>query len=395
MSASGGGAGFSWQQVDHTLANLMLAQVSEEMGESIRKEEREIRFANRDNQNAVTVPSLCLQMQVRRTDEWAQRTYDAYCDVWRRQGNSLTPQFLRVVCEHGIRTLISMRTEAVIASLEREGRLTRRPGGWHSAASGEFARSMKRLFAKWQQRAEIDAKALEHVQPIVCDNSASAGMAREIEQAKERVRHFESKIAAVDTKIAAFQQSLTTAIVQENPVIKPKGLSKIIDRLHADRKELEFRRDDWMLIADTALRRSEQIVSRDIPLQLRHTLSQLESVQPQTIGDGTVQASNEASGSRELFFDPSEDYRHIVFKGKPYSLSRKQAEIVKFLHQAAKSDHPDVGKDRLLGLIESETSDMRSIFKRHPLWQKLIISRSRGTYRLNLAEDEQVPENTP
>jgi hypothetical protein len=93
-------------------------------------------------------------------------------------------------------------------------------------------------------------------------------------------------------------------------------------------------------------------------------------------------------------FDPSEDYRHIKFKGVPYSLTRKQAEVVKILHQAAKSGHPDVGKDRLLSRIESETSGMRSIFKNHPLWQTLITSASKGTYRLNISEAGQVPQNT-
>jgi hypothetical protein len=93
-------------------------------------------------------------------------------------------------------------------------------------------------------------------------------------------------------------------------------------------------------------------------------------------------------------FDPSEDYRHVIFKGASYSLTRKQAEVVKILHQSAKAGHPDVGKDRLLSSIESETSDMRSIFKNHALWQTLIISASKGTYRLNISEAGQVPENT-
>jgi hypothetical protein len=94
-------------------------------------------------------------------------------------------------------------------------------------------------------------------------------------------------------------------------------------------------------------------------------------------------------------FDPSEDYRHVIFKGSPYSLTRKQSQVLKILHQAAMSGHPDVGKDRLLASIESETSDMKSIFKNHALWQTLIISATRGTYRLNIFEAGPVPENTP
>jgi len=85
-------------------------------------------------------------------------------------------------------------------------------------------------------------------------------------------------------------------------------------------------------------------------------------------------------------FDPSDDYRHLVFRGTPYSLTRKQAQVVKLLHQAAKAGHPDVGKDRILSSIESETSAMKSIFKKSRLWKTLVISRSRGTYRLDISE---------
>ena len=67
----------------------------------------------------------------------------------------------------------------------------------------------------------------------------------EIAQAQERVRHFEAEIAAIDTKIAAFQQSLTQAIVSGTSTFKPRDIGKAISKLHADRKELELRRDDW------------------------------------------------------------------------------------------------------------------------------------------------------
>jgi DNA-binding CsgD family transcriptional regulator len=69
------------------------------------------------------------------------------------------------------------------------------------------------------------------------------------------VRRFESEIAAIDTKIAAFQQSLTQAIVNGTYTFRPRDISKAISKLHADRKELELRRDDWQLMLQSALSR--------------------------------------------------------------------------------------------------------------------------------------------
>ena len=85
---------------------------------------------------------------------------------------------------------------------------------------------------------------------------AAIGPEREITQARERVRYFESEIAIIDTKIAAFQQSLTQAIVHGTSSLRPRDIDKVIRKLHTDRKELEFRLNDWKLNLTTALSRS-------------------------------------------------------------------------------------------------------------------------------------------
>lgn len=93
-------------------------------------------------------------------------------------------------------------------------------------------------------------------QPSAHSVVTTVGPNREIAQAQERVRHFEAEIAAIDTKIAAFQQSLTQAIVNGASTFKPLDISKAISKLHANRKELEFRKDDWGLMLKSALRRT-------------------------------------------------------------------------------------------------------------------------------------------
>lgn len=80
---------------------------------------------------------------------------------------------------------------------------------------------------------------------------------REVEQARQRIRHFEAKIAVVETKITAFQQSLTQAIVHGTSTFQPRDIDKAISKLHENKKELEFRRDDWQLMLNGALIRLE------------------------------------------------------------------------------------------------------------------------------------------
>jgi len=85
--------------------------------------------------------------------------------------------------------------------------------------------------------------------------AGTVGPEKEIAQARERVRHFEAEIAAVDTRIAAFQQSLTEAIVRGTSTFKPRDIDKAIRNLHAHKKELEFRRDDWNIILNNVVNR--------------------------------------------------------------------------------------------------------------------------------------------
>jgi hypothetical protein len=70
---------FRWQNIDHRLVVLKLADLSEEMRVRIKAEESRIRFENRLNLNGNTVPSLVLRMKEELADEWAGRVYEIYC----------------------------------------------------------------------------------------------------------------------------------------------------------------------------------------------------------------------------------------------------------------------------------------------------------------------------
>jgi DNA-binding CsgD family transcriptional regulator len=146
---------------------------------------------------------------------------------------------------------------------------------WHRADDAEFTETLlrgltgKMVEPAWFRvdhlagEADVSLASVPHTEPSVGvqkqpnPNSArgTIGADKEIAQAQDRVRRFESEIAAIDTKIAAFQQSLTQAIVNGTSTFRPRDISKAISKLHADRKELELRRDDWQLMLQSALSR--------------------------------------------------------------------------------------------------------------------------------------------
>ena len=86
-------------------------------------------------------------------------------------------------------------------------------------------------------------------------------------------------------------------------------------------------------------------------------------------------------------FSVSEDYRSVRFKGERHATTRFQAIMIRVMHEAHMAGHPDVGAMKLLEAIENETSDVRNTFRNSPLWNTLVVSKRKGTYRLNLPEN--------
>jgi hypothetical protein len=112
---------------------------------------------------------------------------------------------------------------------------------------------MDRLFADWSRRVEVEAKTLEHqLQPASIDNQGDQSAERDLNQAKERIRYFEGEIANIESKIAAFQQSLSALIVQGGPALQIKGVETALRRLNQQKADLIFRRDDWRIAEQSA-----------------------------------------------------------------------------------------------------------------------------------------------
>jgi len=162
---------FAWSLVDHTLVGLKLSALSEEIRRSITDEERQIRFDNRLNRNSQAVPSLLVQMHERRTDEWAEKTYRVYCDVWEKQGYRKTAEFVRAVSAHAIPVIVAARTGAVISQLSAERQRTGSVMEPHNARMASFKQSMERLADRWARKLKIEARECEHAESAARRNA--------------------------------------------------------------------------------------------------------------------------------------------------------------------------------------------------------------------------------
>ena len=151
-----------WGLIDHSLVGLKLTDLAEEMHESIRTEVEEIRFDNRGNSNSQAVPTLLIAMHLRRTDEWIEKSYAAYCEVWEKQGYQKTADFVRAVSANAIPVIISARRTAVIAGLSSQQARTNSPTEPHNARIKSFKQAMLRLAARWSRKLEIEARECEH-----------------------------------------------------------------------------------------------------------------------------------------------------------------------------------------------------------------------------------------
>lgn len=88
-------------------------------------------------------------------------------------------------------------------------------------------------------------------------------------------------------------------------------------------------------------------------------------------------------------FSHSPDYCSITFRGKPQTLTTRQAQVIKMLHEEHQRGTPELSTRHILEQLESETSRLRDTFKNSDLWGegKLIIpGKRRGSVRLNLPD---------
>jgi hypothetical protein len=148
-----------WTEIDHTLVRHKLSLISQEMQpKSVREIQRALAVARKSGNSGSIGPSL-VDAHVALTDEWIDRVYQAYCEVWVIQGNSKSARFIREVFERAVVPLIEVRQGAICSQIERM--LSRKPGSFQ-AVGGALAMALKQLQGKWRDKLEIEAGSCKY-----------------------------------------------------------------------------------------------------------------------------------------------------------------------------------------------------------------------------------------
>src|SRR2546430_7038603 len=157
---------FSWEKIDHRLVALKLHGLADEMREKIGRSERHIRFENRLNANSGAAPHQILEMKEQSADEWAQKAYEIYCEVWQKQGENKSRDFVRAVYERGILPLLRARGASIAHELRLFGTRTNFSLPILDLMVKGSGLRMQQLQDRWRRRIEIEALECDHAEAI-------------------------------------------------------------------------------------------------------------------------------------------------------------------------------------------------------------------------------------
>jgi hypothetical protein len=180
---------FHWQDVDHTLVNLKLTDLSEDMRTQLTDGERKIYFDNRLNENSMAVPHHLFQLRKRIADERVQKTYDIHCQVWEKQGYARSAEFLRAVYSHSLLPTLRAQAGAIAEEFSMFALRTNLPKSIVDPQIEMIRREMGKLEARWYRRIEAEARESE-----LAVKSGSYGGPQPMELAADRVASAVSEI---------------------------------------------------------------------------------------------------------------------------------------------------------------------------------------------------------
>ena len=249
---------FHWQQVDQQLSGILQSKVSAEIRELVTDDVGHIRFQNMHDGNSMTVPSQRLKMQRLRTEEWAARLYEGYCEIWQTQGMPISAEFLRGIVQNAISTLCSARGGAVTGEFVREAHCTASDANWLKPVLEAFKRDLQMLEHNWNQRAEFDARTVQYMLLKAPESTARKVAAREVITARARVRTLEAMIASIEARIAMAEQALNGMLTASTPQYRKRNVKQSWAKLREQRKELRSTLDEWQLRMQTALANAER-----------------------------------------------------------------------------------------------------------------------------------------
>lgn len=82
-------------------------------------------------------------------------------------------------------------------------------------------------------------------------------------------------------------------------------------------------------------------------------------------------------------FSADSAFKIIRYEGNEYRLGDMQAKVLLQLYESAKDGEPWQSGKRLLEQAGSQSFTLSNLFKRNPVWRKVVLSDGRGAYRLS------------
>ena len=271
---------FHWELIDHRLVGSKLTNLAEEMSESIRAEIGQIQFDNIGNSNSQTVRSQMIAMHLRRTDEWIEKTYNAYCEVWEKQGHPKTAAFIRAVSSHAIATIISARTNAVVAELSARRARTGSQIEPHNARIESFKRSMSRLAARWARKLEIEARECAHSEMA---NHSEQGRFDQQENLRRAIAGRKAEIERINRSLDNLAAPGSSSRFGKAGQISQRSIANIIQRRQEHEAALaELEREEARLATLGAQAGEARGRDQMLPAEALATAQQTLTVNPMT-----------------------------------------------------------------------------------------------------------------
>jgi hypothetical protein len=127
------------------------------------------------------------------------------------------------------------------------------------------------------------------------------------------------------------------------------------------------------------------VLATESRLQRRLAILDMLATEKQT-DNRNMGVPESKSAKRSPIFAHLDDYRSVTMRGKSYTLTSRQAQMIESLHRAHESGNADVSIDGILEKIGTPNSRWQDTFKSNPEAKKALIKSGarKGTLRLNL-----------
>jgi hypothetical protein len=162
-----------WNEIDHEMVRHKLSLISQEMQPKVVSEERRVLFECRQRGNSGAVKPSLVKLHEQLTDEWLERTYEAYCEVWAAQQKTKSADFVRAVFQNALVPLIAVRRAVIITRFDQ--RATHKCEKSSRPETAAIVRALMNLQEKWFDKLEIEAKTCNYSDSTRLQGGQSSG----------------------------------------------------------------------------------------------------------------------------------------------------------------------------------------------------------------------------